>query len=223
MGVGCLTVQIASSSVQVFVNTIADCRIDIRQKPLLGCRWMLFWRRLRVEVLRMSQSSECSIKSDLPELSPSDWLVVWLSLGGQNQIRGKTILMKQLFVITREVIPQAIPSFGFYPHRFGPYSSVVEESLNHLSAEGLIEVAEHTENRVENVWSTADPKRYDYFLTSLGRTKAEGIGGKIPADTIQSLVKHKRLLSRMGYYGLLSYVYRTYPEFTSASELELVV
>ena len=170
-------------------------------------------------VSKATSTQTASGSTAIPRLEPSDWIVLWLSLDGLNRVRGKTRLMKQLFVVGREVVPQAFESFGFFPHRFGPYSQVLENALGNLQERAFISVVSHTDSP-ENVLTT-DVKRYDYILTDLGQERARTVLSGMPDDVVQSLVRHKRVLSKMGYYGLLSYVYGNYPEFTTMSELEL--
>jgi hypothetical protein len=153
----------------------------------------------------------------LPVLSIPDWLLIWLALDGSRAIKGKTVFVKQMFIVAKEVVPQIFPMFRFYGHRFGPYSKEFEAALQGLIEKGL--VSEKVIEELEGF--SSDRKRYDYSISQVGEKVAVGLMAKFPPETIQSLLGYKRVLSQMGYIGLLSYVYNTYPNFAEKSEFRI--
>jgi len=180
---------------------------------------MIDWRRPVFGKLsrRGRVSAMSAAGSEFPDYSASDWLLLWLAIGESKEIRGKTVFVKQIFVIAEEVIPQILQKFNFYSHHFGPYSKEFETALQQLVRMGMID--ERMETDVEGLFSTN--ARHDYTLLPKGEARAVELLKGVPSSIKEKLVQHKRLLSRMGYIGLLSYVYNTYPTFTMNSELEL--
>ncbi len=155
--------------------------------------------------------------ANAPNFDISQWMLVWMALDESKMVRGKTVFVKQMFVVANEVIPQLKPLFKFYPHRFGPYSKEFESALN-----GLVDgrfVREILEQEGQGIFST-DARR-DYVLLLEGETEAHRLLAQVPQPLKDKLTEYRKLLSRMGYIGLLSYVYSTYPDFTKNSELEL--
>ena len=180
---------------------------------------MIDWRRSVFGKLsrRGRVSAMSAAKSGLPDYSTSDWLLLWLAIGEPKEIRGKTVFVKQIFVIAEEVIPQLLQKFNFYAHHFGPYSKEFETALQQLVRMGMID--ERMQADAEGIFSTS--ARHDYILTPKGEVRAVELSRGIPPSMAERLGQYKRLLSRMGYFGLLSYVYATYPEYTTMSELEI--
>lgn len=63
-----------------------------------------------------------------------------LALLNGDPIKGKTKLVLQLFLIAKDIVQDRV-DFKFFPHIFGPYSSVVAEQFNFLIKQKYIAVS----------------------------------------------------------------------------------
>lgn len=145
-------------------------------------------------------------------LDPNQWLLVLLEANDAQPILGKTVFIKQLFVMGKELFSDIDEKFHFYPYNYGPYSSQFEHSLNQLIDEELIKVTFSDRE-------TPDNRRYDYSLTPKGKKVAEQIFSKLPLESQKSVTRYKRTLTKLGFFGLLNYVYSNYPEYAVNSKL----
>lgn len=153
----------------------------------------------------------------LPAFSASDWLLIWLALDKSKSIKGKTAFIKQLFVAGKEIAPQMEKVFAFYPHRFGPYSKEFENALQQLERKGAISV--NVQEEIEGFSSMN--KRYDYTLQPAGEAIAITLMKRVPPSIRDKLIQYRRLLSRMGFWGIIQYVYSNYPEYATSSEIRM--
>lgn len=118
-------------------------------------------------------------------------------------------------MIGKELFAEVDQEFGFYPHRFGPYSREFEQNLSRLIDKGYVSealVRASPDQQPERV-------RSDFTLLPKGQEEASRIAGDLSEDDRVLLTKYKRLLSNMGFWGLIHYVYSNYPEYTMASEI----
>lgn len=60
-----------------------------------------------------------------------------LALLDGKPIKGKTKVVHQLFLIAKDIIKEK-GEFKFFPHMFGPYSSVVAQQFNSLIDQGHV-------------------------------------------------------------------------------------
>lgn len=150
-----------------------------------------------------------------PELSPGEWMVALLGADNASPIFGKTAFVKQLFVLGKEVESQVDAKFAFFASRFGPYSSAFEPALTHLIKSGLV-----SEQRVPKAFFVEGARiRHDFSLTPKGVELANRILARIPESELEKITTYKRVLSTLGFWGLIHYVYTKYPEYTVFSEL----
>lgn len=131
-------------------------------------------------------------------LSPDDLV---LSLACASPIMGNTRLQKQSFLLQKEY-PDITTDPGFHPDRFGPYSKAVSDSVKILKSRGfLVErpgrkycITEHGENHI--------------------KSKLESLGVKP-----EEIAEQKRRWDEWLTPGIITYVYRLYPEYTVATEV----
>jgi len=151
-----------------------------------------------------------------PELSTSDWMLVLLGSDEGSPILGRTVFVKLLFVIGKELVPQIDSKFGFFPSRYGPYSDQFQPSLTKLVFSGLVQETEAPAAHIDLVGIS----RYDYYLLSPGLARANELLKRLPGVLTKRISEYKRALTSLGFWGLIHYVYTNYPEYTLASELE---
>jgi uncharacterized protein YwgA len=188
-------------------------------KSLKSGELMQIWRKLFFRGIGKMGPDRAKSELAVPEFDASQWIAIWLALDNQSPVRGKTAFVKQLFVISKENVPAIDRTFQFFPHRYGPYSKVFELTLTKMIRDGL--VRETANQEFEGLTSTKAP-RLDYELTPQGTALAGQLVSKIPSPQRMTLDSNKRLLSQMGFWGLIHYVYNNYPEYAIFSEIELL-
>jgi uncharacterized protein YwgA len=130
-----------------------------------------------------------------------------LALLGANDgapITGKTVLIKQVFIMAKEIAPEIDPALEFYPYQTGPYSSVLAKLLNEWIKRGLIHANKDGRDRVFSL----SEKGQQYFCEMTGRLSPEQF------DQIE---KMKSSTAEWGTRGILNYVYERYPEYVLAA------
>ena len=153
-------------------------------------------------------------------------------------IRGRTRLMKTVFLLKEELLPKmrlkqslsrdAFPDFS--PYDYGPFSSQVFSDLEFLVELGFVSV---------DPVSDAEPLpeealEYEYWqaggdglegeeqfsLTSLGREFVEGgEAGHLTPDQWEAFAELKARCNQTPLRALLRYIYAKYPEWTTKSKI----
>jgi uncharacterized protein YwgA len=159
-----------------------------------------------------SCSNELKINT---KLNQSEWLLTLLYADNNAPIKGRTMFVKELFVMSKEDAPNIEEVFNFEPNKYGPYSSSFQNILTNLVKNGLV-IEEHLSEE-ENEGN----ERYDYSLTKTGEMHAQTVRKKFSDKEWAILDSKKRMMERMGLWGLLHYVYTSYPDYTVRSELLL--
>lgn len=144
-----------------------------------------------------------------------DWLLVVLFAHHPSPVRGKTRLVKELFLLGMESIPEIEKAFSWKPHIYGPYAPEIYQVLEELQSRDLIHVEMERPN---SVFVDEDSIRYDYSLTPKGLELARDRWNEFPTGKQEALKQVVYLSNRLGLLGLLHYVYTTYPRMAVASE-----
>jgi len=151
----------------------------------------------------------------LPGMEPADWMMLLLGADNGSPILGKTSFVKQLFVLGKEVISDIDRKFAFYPSKYGPYSRIFESALRDIMQRGWV-----TERRVMvGASEGSGVQRSDFMLTPAGVEVAENLLRRMPRDLRENINQYKRVMSGLGLWGLIQYVYSSYPEYAVLSEL----
>ena len=98
---------------------------------------------------------------------------------GDKIVRGRTMVQKRLYffeVLTEERLTGR--NFGFSPHYYGPYSSLVSVELDSLVASGLVEGKANVTG-LSNVFGQVI--RHDYSLTEEGQELADAVLREYPS------------------------------------------
>lgn len=140
-------------------------------------------------------------------LQRAEQLILYLLYSNnKNPVIGKTMLIKQVFIIAMEIEPSLGPILEFYPYQVGPYSTVLAKLLNLWIREGIVDA--HTEGR-----------DWVFTLTSKGIERIEESLDMIDEKTRQEIEKLKGTTLEWGTKGILNYVYRHYPEYAITSRI----
>lgn len=122
------------------------------------------------------------------------------------EIKGKLCFQKEMFLIVKEIYPELDNELHFEPYHYGPFSKNLAELLDSLKEESLIEVKE-----------TANS--FTYSITSQGIKKLTD-ECNLPDNILQKISNLKKTVNKLGYKGLLRYVYFNYPEYTKNSKIK---
>ncbi len=157
---------------------------------------------------------------------------------------GITRLEKLLFLLEKEGgLAKTVEHYEFEPYKFGPFSSDVYDTLEALRAWALVEVrhrsiTDHYEaaealrldddlsDEEENIQAVPfqpieKPARQEKVisLTEQGRLLAEKLTRKLSTEDWTALTSIKQKYSGLSLRHLIAYVYQTYPETATESEL----
>ncbi len=136
------------------------------------------------------------------EITAKDFVLL-LYLDNQKPIKGNLFFQKEMFLIVEEVYPELRKELGFYPHNHGPYSDNLVNILNNLKDNNFIDY---------------DSEGNEYSITKEGIKYIESI--KFPEDIANKVKNLKVGSNRLGYKGLLRYVYFNYPRYTPNSKIK---
>jgi len=101
----------------------------------------------------------------------------------------------------KEVLKDYSEDLLYHPDKYGPFSSLVGDSLKYLRNQGLIKVI----NRGEG--------HQTYLLTEEGKKEAEEISRKLPDEIKNALKNQKISWDEWDTKGILRYVCRKYPDY----------
>jgi uncharacterized protein YwgA len=165
------------------------------------------------------------------KLSKPELIALLLYVPGQTgkigeEIRGKTRLMKLIFLLAKEAGLEEViaEKTAFKPYKYGPFDIEVYDALEALKSLGIVEEKRLTETEVETA-ETFDEEVYDtetiYKLTLSGIAKVKRIANEIPADLIRVISNYKTIYGNKPLVEILHYVYNKYPEYAKVSEAKI--
>ncbi len=183
--------------------------------------------------------------SDLNNWEPESGLDVLLMLlyafegdKGRTSIHGITRLDKLMFLLSQfsEFSPLFENDYDFVAYNFGPFATELLDDLEALKQQGLIEVKDRiprsaSETRdaetideetgeLEDEYVTWDMYKYEeYHLSNIGVEIAEKIYNSATPKQREILDKVKTRFNSKSLTGLLRYVYRSFPQYATASEI----
>jgi len=135
------------------------------------------------------------------------YILELLNSNEESSIKGKLFLQKEIFLIIKEVLDSETAEkldseLSFEAYNYGPYSFNLENILKSMEKNNLIDV-------------NTDNNDILYTITNKGKNhlNEENIGSNIK----NKIFKLKMGSERLGYKGLIRYVYFNYPEYTTKS------
>jgi len=143
-------------------------------------------------------------KSSNEKFNASDIILLLLANG---KTTGRTMMQEQAFLAYKEVLKDYSEDLLYHPDKYGPFSSLVGDSLKYLRNQGLIKII----NRGEG--------HQTYILTEEGKRKAEEISRKLPDEIKNALKNQKISWDEWDTKGILRYVCRKYPEYATKIEV----
>ncbi|WP_281767482.1 hypothetical protein [Methanoculleus bourgensis] len=142
----------------------------------------------------------------------SDLILVLLYAHPEKPIFGRTMLIKQAFLLFEEVLSSAeleVQNPKFVPHNYGPYSFTVMQIVEDLWFSRCINVSGRKNSRKES-----------FKLTKEGMNRAAEAFNKLNQE-VQQDIRNKRVgWDQLGTDGILRYVYENYPDMKVNSKIK---
>ena len=136
------------------------------------------------------------------DLTAKNFILLLLDADNQKPIEGKLFIQKEMFLIVKEVCTELENELNFKAYNYGPYSQQLVNLLEELEENSFIEIDRFDDNN-------------EYKITNRGRQELKN---KTFSDNIKRKIHNLKVGSnKLGYKGLLRYVYFTYPEYTENS------
>ncbi|MCI4338751.1 MAG: hypothetical protein L3J68_00250 [Thermoplasmata archaeon] len=125
-------------------------------------------------------------------------------------IPGRTRLMKELFLVSRETEVGQAGAFGFEftPGPYGPSSVEVQHELDRLTTIG--DVLQDPLERGDGTLVRISERGYEW---------ARSIWSALPPETARGFYSIKSRFNQVPYAALMFYVYSAYAEFTANSRI----
>ena len=141
------------------------------------------------------------------ELTAKDFILLLLNSNDRKPIKGKLIFQKEMFLIVEEIYSKIKEELNFIPYTYGPYSKNLVKLVNELKQDSLIKY-----NNID---------RDEYSITERGIDYISKIN--FPDFIVEKVNNLKIGSDRLGYDGVLRYVYFHYPEYTINSKIKKYV
>ena len=122
-----------------------------------------------------------------------------------SEIKNNTFLQKEVFLAWKEVFPEKIVDLAFFPYYYGPYSEILMKITDYLSQKDFIKKI------------PINKKNFKYVITNLGKRFAEKRITELDIS-VDKLRNSKYKWEEWKINGLMKYVYRKYPYYTSETK-----
>lgn len=137
-------------------------------------------------------------------------LILALLYAQEKPLYGRTSMMKQIFLMVNEIVgKEYVEHPRFIPHKFGPYSYLVTNTLNNLEFTGMINRQGRRNARMER-----------FSLTGRGSKEAREAFRDLPGNVQEELRDRRKGWDQLGREGILKFVYSRYPKFIERSVLK---
>jgi len=136
----------------------------------------------------------------------ADAIMLILYAQPDKPIFGRILLVKEIFLLTNEVLKDEVQDGNFVPYHYGPYSFTLGNILSNLEFAGYVDRTGKRNSRLEH-----------FKLTSKGKEVAAKIWDKV-SPSVQIEIQEKRKgWDQLGVKGILKLVYKNYPKFAKES------
>ena len=139
------------------------------------------------------------------KLSVEEFILLFLNSNGKRKISGKLCFQKEMFLVVKEICPDLDIDLNFEPYHYGPFSKNLASLLDYLESNSLIDVERYQDTCI-------------YSITEKGVEKLSSL--EVSDDILRKIENLKFGANKLGYKGLLRYVYFNYPEYTKNSKIK---
>lgn len=143
------------------------------------------------------------------KFTATDIILLLLHAHPEKPIFGRVSLMKQVFLLTREILNvEQVQNLRFIPYRYGMYSFVVGNALDNLEYSGFIERTGKKNTKLEQ-----------FCITDRGKKRISKIFDSFPQNLRETIIVKRKGWDQLGYDGILRLVYQKYPEYREESRI----
>lgn len=132
-------------------------------------------------------------------------------------IKGKTKLQKQVFLAWKEFLYDKIDELGYFPYRYGAYSRLVDDSTKTLFIQNKIQMKKRKGEGT--IYSITKKGKYTIFKNIRKRKKSYSRFLKTKNKYGEKLEDKKIDWDDWSAKGILRYVYRNFPEYTTKTRV----
>lgn len=123
-----------------------------------------------------------------------------------SPIKGKTRLQKEVFLTWKTLFEKKTTDLGFFPYKFGAYSETLTDSLDVLQNTGLIQIKSGSKDATT------------YSITPVGKLTINRKLRDLDIN-LEKLKDKKTDWDELNIKGLMKFVYRNYPEYTTKTKV----
>ena len=123
-----------------------------------------------------------------------------------SPVKGTTKLQKQIFIAWKTIFKKKTADPGFFPYKYGAYSKTIDDSIEVLKKLGLIRVKPGKGEGVQ------------YFITPKGKRSVTKKLKRMKLN-VDELKKKKSDWDEWTTRGIMKFVYRNYPEYTTKTKV----
>ena len=141
------------------------------------------------EVFSYKEAIAVAKEREVPDLLVRDLILLLLYARKDKPIYGRTMLMKQVFLLFEEILKKynlKIQNPKFVPYYYGPYSFTVAKVLEDLSFAGYIKIEGKKNSRKER-----------FVLTNLGIREIEEKWKQLDENLRREIENHRISLDQM--------------------------
>lgn len=161
---------------------------------------------IKLKTIRFTDQSLKYFEKMEESLLGRDLVLMLLSL---SPVKGDTMLQKQTFLAWEILFKKQTIDPGFFPYKFGAYSKAIGDSLKVLSNSGLITI------------KRAKGEGVRYSITPSGKRTISKKLKKMEIN-LDKLRAKKLDWDEWTTRGIMKYVYRNYPEYTTETKVPLL-
>jgi len=164
------------------------------------------------EILSYKDAISIAKKRKTFNLLVRDLILLLLYAKKDKPIYGRTMLMKQVFLLFEEILKKydlKIQNPKFVPYRYGPYSFTVAKVAEDLAFAGYIKIE-----------GKKNAKKERFIITDEGIREIEKKWKRLSESLKKEIKNHRISWDQMGPNGILKYVYTYYPAFKVKSKIK---
>ena len=139
------------------------------------------------------------------KFNTKDFILLLLNAVNKKKINGKLCFQKEMFLVVKEICPDLEDDLNFEPYHYGPFSKKLAILLDQLERDSLISIDRFADT-------------CNYSITSEGVKKVSELN--VSPEIIEKISNLKIASNKLGYKGLLRYVYFNYPEYAEKSKIK---
>ena len=157
----------------------------------------------KLEIIKFTEKSMKYFKSMDKYLLGNDLILMLLSI---SHVKGTTMLQKQIFLAWETLFKKQTTDLGFFPYKFGAYSKTIDDSIKILKNLEFI------------IIKPAKEEGMRYSITPSGKRTINRKLRKLEIN-LDELTEKKLDWDEWTAKGIMKYVYRNYPEYTTKTKV----